>query len=252
MAQSANDACAKSYELTIIFLPIIIISIIGIIVIFFRKMPKVGSVPVNMAPDFYNSWLHKVPNKIFSFRLKNIKEKFFNYIEKFLRRFKIVTLRFENRISGLTEKLRRKRLDGKEMASFDRPSVKSDDNRNFIRDLGGALNVSVDENSDNAVADGDSVAEKTEKKMESQNGETDKEDRKMSIMDDNLFFSKERNLLEEIRKNPRNADIYKKLGFLYLNHENLEDAKASFKEAIRLGCRDKKTINALEKMGADF
>lgn len=53
-----------------------------------------------------------------------------------------------------------------------------------------------------------------------------------------LFHQKEEQLLLQITKNPKNPSSYKRLGKVYLQLDNWQDARQCFEHAIKLGARD--------------
>lgn len=59
----------------------------------------------------------------------------------------------------------------------------------------------------------------------------------------------ERKLLHTIARNPKDAENYKKLGFLYLKNKNIYDAEASFTEYLKLNPNDPEVRGLVEKMG---
>ena len=57
-------------------------------------------------------------------------------------------------------------------------------------------------------------------------------------IDANVLAQKEQNLIEAIRKNPKNPNFYKRLGKIYLQMQNFPDAKNCFEHAVKLGAQD--------------
>ena len=218
-----------------IFLPIIIFSIVGIVVIFVRKMPNVSQMPIYDASAFYDSWLYKFPAKIKNFRFWHIKDAFLAFMEKSLRKFKIILLKFENKLSHLTAKLNRKRGNGEKAAVVEKLSVQRNGSPRLIEDLSKIFN-SIEE---------DVVGEEENKRDGVDTGKQEK-------FNDDLFLQQEKNILEEIRINPRDMEAYKKLGFLYFEYKNYEDALNSFQQAIKLGCGDEKVLGAIEEIGRNL
>lgn len=208
-------------------------------VIFVRKMPNVSQMPIYDASAFYDSWLYKFPVKIKNFRFWHIREAFLAFTEKFLRKFKIMLLRFENKLSRLTTRLRKKRGHGEGPAVAEKLSVQSNGNPRLIEDLSKIFN-SIEE---------DVVKEEEE---EDKNEIISINIKKETPFNDDLFVRQEKNILEEIKADPRNAEPYKKLGFLYFEYKNYEDALGSFQQAIKLGCRDEKVLGAIEEIGRNL
>ena len=51
------------------------------------------------------------------------------------------------------------------------------------------------------------------------------------------YISAEKWYLEVVKKDPKNSKVYSRLGTIYLDQRNFEDAKEAFKESIRLDDR---------------
>ena len=198
-------------------------------------MPNVSQMPIYDASAFYDSWLYKFPDKIKNFRFWHIKEMLFAFVEKFLKKFKIMLLKFENALNNLAVKLKKKRNNGERIAVVEKLSIKNNSSPRLIEDLSKIFN-SIKEDVVAKEEDGDDVIsiEKQEK------------------FNHNLFIQREKNILEEIRISPRNMELYKKLGFLYFEYKNYEDALSSFGQAVKLGCNDKKVLEAIEDIGRNL
>jgi len=62
------------------------------------------------------------------------------------------------------------------------------------------------------------------------------------------FVQKEQALVQQIADEPRNGELYAKLGELYLKVRNWQDAKASFNYLLELEPQNKKARSALDKI----
>jgi hypothetical protein len=61
----------------------------------------------------------------------------------------------------------------------------------------------------------------------------------------------EQRLIIEIAKNPKNAELYKELGMLYMKNGDLEDSRESFGKAVELNGEDaesKRRLDRVEKL----
>lgn len=67
-------------------------------------------------------------------------------------------------------------------------------------------------------------------------------------VDKDILMKKEKWLLYAIAKNPKNANFYKKLGRIYLQMNNQEDAKNCFEYAVRLGSQDPEVRSLLSQL----
>ncbi|MDH4358892.1 MAG: tetratricopeptide repeat protein [Candidatus Berkelbacteria bacterium] len=80
------------------------------------------------------------------------------------------------------------------------------------------------------------------KKSHEPEAEVDKEKDEDFIKAEELFSKKqyisaEKWYLEVIKKDPKNSKVYSRLGTIYLEQRNFQDAKEAFEEAIRLDDR---------------
>ncbi|MBI3335046.1 MAG: tetratricopeptide repeat protein [Candidatus Portnoybacteria bacterium] len=57
-------------------------------------------------------------------------------------------------------------------------------------------------------------------------------------VDVEILEKKEQGLIDAIAKNPKNPNFYKKLGKIYLQMQNLEDARNCLEHALKLGAKD--------------
>lgn len=64
------------------------------------------------------------------------------------------------------------------------------------------------------------------------------------------FKNEEQRLIIEIAKNPKNPELYKQLGELYLSEDVLDDARESFKKAVELDPNDAQSRGKLEQIVA--
>ncbi len=69
------------------------------------------------------------------------------------------------------------------------------------------------------------------------------------IVDAHALEQKERNLLEAIAKQPKNPNFYKRLGKIYLQMQNIADAKNCFEYALKLGAQDPELSQLIGSIG---
>ena len=163
------------------------------------------------------------------------------YLEKFLRRIKIIFLKIENLLSRWIDRLRRM---SQVMTQKSKEWIKQRElKRRKIKEsspVGETEEIFVKIN-------------KGEKKEEvSQSGEESEESEEISIIELNKPIKEEQKWIDLIIENPKNITAYKFLGLLYWRQHNYTDAKASLEMAVKLGSLDKKVkdiLVELKKMG---
>ncbi len=238
--------------------------------IFLRKSPGANKVSSRDVSAFKESWLHKLPQEIKKLHLSNIKKAIFGYVKKFLKSSKALVLKLEDILSAWVSSLKKKGDKSHEDVVFsEEPIFKKDSSeRKFIRDLKGALqNDSSKKEAKKEVVDEEEVgfvikARKVEKPLRSirksqvkrvQSRPVEQEEAREEVIakvKDNtiLFRAQEKKIIEEISVDPGNIDLYKALGFLYVEQGEYDDARSSFRQAVKLGCKDKIVKEQLEKL----
>lgn len=213
----------------IIPLSLVIISIIGITVIILRKKSYLSKLyTLNTAGNGGNvsssdfSWktyggeffpeLQPLLNKI---GVKNYKSAWLMEIEKFLRKSRVVFLRFDRISDSMIKRIRKIHLNDK-----------------LGGHLTGEVRVSNRLESDEELPAVDSAPEKTISPI--------------------FLKNEEERLIMEIAKNPKDARLYQSLGDLYMEMNNFTDAKESFEAAVELDPQNElfkvKLSSALEKI----
>lgn len=69
-----------------------------------------------------------------------------------------------------------------------------------------------------------------------------------AISDNYYYTYMEKRYIKKIVSNPKDVEVYRKLGDLYLEMENYTDAQASFEQVLRLKPADKHAILALKEL----
>ena len=143
------------------------------------------------------------------------------FLEKILKKMKIVFLRLENKFSSWAEKIKNKRNQRKE--NFEKQE------KNFQEQ--------------EKISDNFSRFERTEKRQIREAGKiVDREDKKNIFLKNDFF---ERQMVEKIAANPKDISLYKKLGEYYWELKNFDYAKECFKQVMKINPRDK---NVKQKM----
>ena len=169
----------------------------------------------------------------------NYKQYWFNlmvYLEKFLRRIKIVFLKIENLLGKWINWLR------------NRSQIMSQKSREWIkqRDI---KKQKMEESLSNKTKDEISIKvnkEEVENKIE-------QEEDDLSISELKKPIKEEQKWINLIIEDPKNITAYKFLGLLYWKQHNYLDAKNSLEMAVKLGSKDKKVKEILKELeGVDI
>ncbi|OGZ34090.1 MAG: hypothetical protein A2Y98_03395 [Candidatus Portnoybacteria bacterium RBG_19FT_COMBO_36_7] len=87
-------------------------------------------------------------------------------------------------------------------------------------------------------------------KEEVKNGKKEKkeEEKKIEISEGELRQAEEANCIDLIARDPRNIESYRRLGFLYCELGNKEDAKNCFKQVLKLNPDDLEVISKMKEL----
>ncbi|MBU2068130.1 hypothetical protein KKE13_00935 [Patescibacteria group bacterium] len=210
----------------LIFFSLIAVSLIGLVVIIYRKIPVLARLSneeiaiLNRKKGIFQ----KLKEIDFKHRLLNI----IIASEKFLRRIKIIFLKIENFLSkcinflgNRSQIMTQKSKEWIRQREMKRRKVKSTQEK-----------IAVEIN-------------KEEKKIEPEEIE---EDDDLPIAELKKPIKEEQKWIDLIIEDPKNITAYKFLGLLYWKQHNYSDAKASLETAVKYGSKDKKVKEILKEM----
>jgi tetratricopeptide (TPR) repeat protein len=209
--------------MTIILYLIIFISLVSLGVIVYRKIPL-----LTRLSDEEMLILERKKGVIERIREIDYKRHWLNFViflEKFLRRVKIIFLKLENLLSKWVRGLR------------NHSQVMTQKSKEWIKQR---------EIRRRQVKEKPVVETKKEIPVKIDKEKEDEED--ISISDLEKPIKEEQKWINLIIENPKNITAYKFLGLLYWKQHNYSDAKASLEMAVRLGSKDKKVKEVLREL----
>ena len=218
-------------------------SLIGLGIIVYRKIPLLARLS-----EEEMIILGRKRGVIQRLREINYKQHWLNlivYLEKFLRRIKIIFLKIENLLSKWIDGLRRM---SQVMTQKSKEWIKQRElKRRTLRQA---------QNAKEKISTGTSeeIPVKINKKEEEEEvSQLSEDDEDIPISELKKPIKEEQKWIDLIVENPKNITAYKFLGLLYWRQHNYSDAKASLEMAVKLGSKDKKVkevLAELKKMGA--
>lgn len=215
---------------SILFPSLILFSLTGIILFLVKKSPSLSRMEKEQAENFISTNNSPKRWKIFFWPFGKKKQDNNSggallFLEKILKKMKIVFLKLENKFSIWAEKIKEKRNQKKE--NFEKKEKNFQERENLTENF---------------------FRRKEEFKKE-QNQEAKKnieEETKRGVFLKNDFF--ERQMVEKIASNPKDISLYKKLGEYYWELKNFDYAKECFKQVMKLNPRDKNIRQKMKEM----
>lgn len=189
----------------------ILVSVLGIFYIFWKKTPYLRRLSSDPSSDSlgYSNFFESLFPGFFQFLgkidLGEYKQLWMGEFEKFVRRLHIVSLRLDNFTNKLLHKIKTQNGSYQE--------------KNGLGKIGRVIN---DESRDGII----------------------------SVQENSLEVLKkeEQRLITEVAKDPKNFDFYKKLGELYIKMGSMKDAEESFEAALELNPQDLEIKTKLDKI----
>jgi len=181
-----------------------LVGIAGTIIIVFRKIPVLMKLPLerpeNGLPKI--SLRERVINLTKEIARPDFWLIFISWLEKLLRKIRILVLRMDNYFIDLIKKSREKSHDWTEHSR-------------------------------------EWMSQKRMKRIE-----------KLKLMATTRITpeQKEESLLSTLKQNPRDVKAYKELGLIYLEQNNLHDAKLAFEEVLKINPEDETAKEKLEQI----
>lgn len=157
---------------------------------------------------------------------QEIKYSTFQFLEKNLRKIKIYLMRVENIASNLTKKLSEK------IRKFDQAQEETEKNNSTQE----TTRVNQEEKKDDQIKEATASQTNTEP-QDIHRPELDRE-----------FIEQEKEFIYRIAKNPNDIESYVALGDLYLGMKNYDDAKQSFKHALKINLDNKRAKAGIKKI----
>ncbi|MDD5590168.1 MAG: tetratricopeptide repeat protein [Candidatus Portnoybacteria bacterium] len=223
--------------LTLIPLVIIVIGAAGVAVIIVKKVPILLKLPACAPEQECFSLSEKIKIRLRSLKYANFQTSFILWIEKTLRKFRVALLKIDNvfadMISGAREKSQIWTIRSR--AWMEQHQLRKIKKLQVLEKLDKAQVVETIQKA------------KDELRQRKQNI-VKKEIR--GGFDAAAAFNRfeERKLIDLIARNPRDAEAYRKLGFLYCGEENKEDARNCFKQVIKINPGDSEVVAKLREL----
>jgi len=217
--------------ITTIFYIIIALSLIGLGIILYRKVPVLA----NLSEEEMMILIKK-RGAIEKAREVNYKHHWLNFIvvlQKFLMRIRILFLKSESTLGKWIGGLR------------NNSKVMTQKSKEWIRQRE-MKRKEKQNNRINGKGNGEVILKINKEIVQPEPEERDEE---ITIDELNKPIKEEQQWIDLIVENPKNITAYKFLGLFYYKQHNYSDAKASLEMAIKLGSKDKKLKEILAEIG---
>ena len=220
--------------LNLIFYLLIASSLVGLAIIIYKKIPLLAR--LSNEEIFILSRKKSIIQRISEIDYKGYWLNFLIALEKFLRKTKIVFLKLENLLSKCIDFLRnRSQIMTQKSREWikNREEKRRESKKSILKDTKEPIFVKIN---------------KTDEEKEKAKDDTVEEEEDLSISELKKPIKEEQKWIDLIIEDPKIITEYKFLGLLYRKQYNYADAKDSLEMYIKLGCKDKKVKDILNKI----
>ena len=215
------------------------LSLGGIVFIIARKIPVLLKLPVvpqegQIHISAARAFFQKISLRIRGLRYSRFQPAMAAWFEKFLRKLRVVILKTDNVFLRMIGRSREKSQiwTVRSRAWMEQHKLKKIQKLQVLEKLDQA---EIIENIQKA---------KEEVREEKENGKA--KGAVSKVIDPRLAAEKE--CIDMIARDPRNVEAYKRLGFLYLEQDNKDDAKNCFRQVLRLQPDDIEVVSKMREL----
>lgn len=217
------------------------LSLFGIGIIVLRKIPVLLKLPTTppdgQKPTFFLKVLfQKIGLRIKGLRYSSYQPALSSWFEKTLRKLRLSILKIDNIFVGLIDRSREKSQiwTVRSRAWMEQHRLKKIQKLQVLEKLDQAEIMETIQKAKKEIKE----EEKNQKPVQSPEPLA-QEDRKVL---------EEKYCIDLIAKDPRSIDAYRRLGFLYLEQGNKEDAKNCFKQVLKLNPDDLEVVSKMKEL----
>lgn len=216
-------------------------SFLGVGIIIFRKIPILLKLPITPPDGQKPTFFLKVLFQKFSLRLKGLRYSSYQPVlsawsEKTLRKLRLVILKIDNIFVGLIGRSREKSQiwTVRSRAWMEQHRLKKIQKLQVLEKLDQAEIMETIQKAKKEVKE----EEENQKQVQSPE----------PLVQEGQEVLEEKYCIDLIAKDPRNIDAYRRLGFLYLEQGNKEDAKNCFKQVLKLNPDDLEVVSKMKEL----
>lgn len=209
------------------------IGLAGVIIIIFRKMPVLLKLPPKPENADAPSIFARIKLRVKSLKYSGYQPILSTWVEKILRRLRLIILKIDNFFLVSIHKAREKSQVWtiRSRAWMEQHRLRKIEKLKILEKLDKA-----------EVLETIQKAKEEVKEQEKNQGSTEPS---LSLSAEE---SEEKQLIDLIAKNPRDIDSYRRLGFLYCKQGNKEDAKNCFRQVLKLEPGDLEVISKMKEL----
>lgn len=241
---------------------LILAGLVGIGSIVFSKIPTLLKLPENPQFSAKQTLAAEMKNRLEAIKYSSYQPLILNWLEKVLRKARIFILKADNLfidwIGSARERsqvwtirskawMEHRRLKKKEKSQVLEALDKAEISHELEK-----IKAEVAKEEDKAFQEKMEVFN-SENSKEKQGGDFETEESPVSPDEpifgpDAILAEEEKKCIDAIAQNPKDMLAYRTLGFIYLKQKNYSDARACFRQILKIDPRDSEVLNKLEEI----
>lgn len=223
-----------------------VVGIGGILMLVIKKIPVLLKLPTEYAPLPEQGLKHELKDSLKQIKYSTYRPLLLSLLEKNLRRFRLLILKIDNVFAEWIKKSRH-RSDVwtiRSKAWIEHRRLKKKEKAQILEKLDKLEVSQTIEKIKQEVAKEEDKALKEKIETIAEPIETTEEPQKETEEPN----EEEKKYIDLIAENPKNSEAYRELGFVYLKHKNYSDARACFRQVLKLIPDDEPIKTKLEEI----
>jgi len=247
--------------LTAIGLILLLGGLAGIFTIVLRKIPTLVKLSNGIKPALSTTIKEEVATRLKGLKYSSFLPAFLSGLEKGLRKLRVFILKMDNLFIGLIKGARERseKWTIRSHAWMEHRLLRKKEKTQVLQELDKVeISEKLEKINDEVAKDEDAALKEKIEILSDGNGHNyfEQEENPEAVVSESeavvteepVIDEQERIYIDLIAENPKDVMAYRALGFLYLNQKNYSDARACFRQALKLNPDDEEVKIKLEEI----
>ncbi|HRY52455.1 MAG TPA: tetratricopeptide repeat protein [Candidatus Portnoybacteria bacterium] len=244
--------------ITLIGIILFVGGLAGILVILFRKIPTLIKLPTDAQPSLKGEISEEIKTRFHRLKYSDIFPIILSQLEKSLRRFRLAISRIDNLFAAWIKKARERSdiwtirsrawMEGRRLKKKEETRLLEQLDKAEVSQTIQKIEKEVAKDEDNAFKEKVEIVNSVEEETVIEpvvNEVVDQQPEEEEIL---TVSEEEKKYIDAIAENPKDVDSYRALCDIYYNQKSYSDARACFRQVLKLDPTDEKTKEKLESI----
>lgn len=240
----------------------IIVGLGGIGTMAVKKIPTLLKLPEDSKVVVLEGWGRKIKSRLQTIKYSSYQPLILQWLEKILRKVRVVILKIDNLFIAWIARAREKSQVWtiRSRAWMEHRRLKKKEKTHLLEKLDKAeISHELEKMKQEVAKEEDEAFKDKVENIKNGNGVHLEQEKSPEPIISDFSVSesvsaeisgKEKDCIDAIARNPKDSRAYHNLGFLYLNQKNYSDARACFRQALKINPEDEEVKRKLEEIKA--